>query len=234
MPAYISSPFRPTPKLLVAGTPEYLWGSWLANVAPTQGTVVSNSSAGTAGTLNVQILSGNVPIVNSLITVVGTANSSGVFNVTNATITSVSAPANPDAGYYSLGYAVSATTQATALDSGQFIVPQIEIGEPLAATSSAPVVMPYANATFNLNQGLTAVVSFPSLPTSVIVSLQQAVFDKDSEYATVAVVATVSGGAVTAAGGQITVDPTVGRFFRFSNGTVTGGTLPTIIAKLLF
>jgi hypothetical protein len=93
--------------------------------------------------------------------------------------------------------------------------------------------MPYGNTLANLNQGLTAVVSFPSLPTSVIVSLQQAVQDIDSEYATVAAVATVSGGVVTAAGAQITVDPTLGRFFRFSNGTVVGGTLPTIVAKLL-
>jgi hypothetical protein len=233
MPAYVASPFHPVIKLLVAGTPEYLWGSWNADVAPTQGTVVSNSSAGTAGTLNVQILSGNVPIVGALITVVGTANSSGIFNVTNATITSVSAPANPDSGYYSIGYAVSATTQATTLDGGQWMVPQPEIGEPLVAGSSAPVTMPFGSTTFNLNQAITAVVSFPSLPTSVVVSLQQAIFDKDSEYSTVAVIATVSGGAVTAAGGQATIDPTLGRFFRFSNGTVIGGTSPSVIAKLI-
>jgi hypothetical protein len=65
------------------------------------------------------------------------------------------------------------------------------------------------------------------------VILQQAIKDIDSEYATVATVTTVAGGAVTAAGSQITVDPTLGRFFRLNSSTVTGGTLPTIIGKIM-
>jgi hypothetical protein len=64
------------------------------------------------------------------------------------------------------------------------------------------------------------------------VYLQQAVQDIDAEYTTVATVVTVSGGQVQS-GGQITVDPTLGRFFRLLNGDMVGGTLPTIIAKLL-
>ena len=46
--------------------------------------------------------------------------------------------------------------------------------------------------------------------------------DIDSEYANVATIATVAGGAVTGSS-QVTVDPTLGRFFRFNNGTVVGG-----------
>jgi hypothetical protein len=232
MSAYITSPFKPSPTLLIPGFPTYLWGSWNDKTGPTTGNVLSNSAVTTTATVTVQILSGNVPFVGAKITVVGSQNSAN-FNVTNATILTVSAAMVPDAGIYTLTYAISSTTQGTLLDGGQFIIPQPEVGEALAAGASVPAVMPYGNATFNQNQGLTAVVSFPSLPTSVIVSLQQAVQDLDSEYATVATVATVSGGAVTAAGSQITVDPTLGRFFRFSNGTVIGGTLPTIIAKLL-
>ena len=231
MSQYQATPFRAAPKLLVAGSPEYLWGSYNDKASPTFGYVISDSAVTTTGTVTFRIVDGNVPIVGALISVVGTANASGNFNVTNATILTVSCTA---AGICTVTYAITSSSVAVGTaDSGQVLIPQPEVGEALTAVSSIPACMPYGNALANLNQGLTAVVSFPSLPTSVTVSLQQAVKDIDSEYATVAVVATVSGGVVTSSGAQITVDPTLGRFFRFSNGTVVGGTLPTIVAKLL-
>ena len=231
MPAYQTTPFKAVPALLVAGTPQYLWGSYNDKTGPTFGYVQSDSAVTTTGTLAFRIVSGNVPVSGALITVVGTSNASGNFNVTNATILSVTCTA---AGICTVTYAITSSTVALGTaDSGEVLIPQPEIGEALTAVSSVPACMPYGNTLANLNQGLTAVVSFPSLPTSVIVSLQQAVQDIDSEYATIAVVATVTGGAVTAAGSQITVDPTLGRFFRFSSGAVVGGTLPTIVAKLL-
>jgi hypothetical protein len=61
--------------------------------------------------------------------------------------------------------------------------------------------------------------------------LQQAVIDLDSEYANVAIVATVAGSTITV-GPQVTVDPVLGRFFRVNNSGVSG-TLPTIVTKLL-
>ena len=231
MPAYQTTPFKAVPVLLVAGTPQYLWGSYNDKTGPTFGYVISDSAVTTTGTLTFRIVSGNLPAVGSLITVVGTANGSGNLNVTNAQILSAT---TTSAGISTVTYAITSSSVAAGTsDSGEVLIPQPEIGEALTAVSSVPACMPYGNTLANLNQGLTAVVSFPSLPTSVIVSLQQAVQDIDSEYATVAVVSTVVGGAVTAAGGQITVDPTLGRFFRFSNGTVVGGTSPTIVAKLL-
>ena len=231
MPVYQTTPFKQSPTLLTPGMPEYVWGSFNDKTGPTFGYVISDSAVTTTGTLTFRIASGNIPIVGALITVVGTSNASGNFNVTNATILTVTCT---DAGICTVTYAItSSSVAAGTADSGEVLIPQTEVGEALTAVSSVPVVMPYGNATFNANQGLTVVVSFPSLPTSVIVSLQQAIKDIDSEYATVAVVATVSGGAVTSQGSQITVDPTLGRFFRLQNGTVVGGTLPTIVGKIM-
>ena len=81
--------------MLIQGTPEYVFGSFNDKTGPTQGFVVSVQSNGsTTGTILFQITSGNVPVSGALITVVGTTNAGGNFNVTNATITNVYDRAN--------------------------------------------------------------------------------------------------------------------------------------------
>jgi hypothetical protein len=234
MPAYIASPFKPSPQLLVAGLPSYLWGSFNDRTGPTIGQVtLSKSNGTTTATLTFKIVSGNVPVNGSLITVVGSVNSAN-FNVTNVAIANVTKVNTPDDGTYTLTYAITSTATPTTFtaDGAQLIIPQPEVGEALTAVASTPVALPSIPSINSQEHVVTVVVSFPSLPTSVVITLEQAVNDYDSEYATVATVATVSGGAVTA-GGQITIDPIMGRFLRFKNGTVTGGTLPTIVAKLI-
>jgi hypothetical protein len=241
MSSYIKSPFKASPALLIAGKPEYVFGSWNDKTGPTMGYVKSNSvagSPGTIGTLIFTIMSGNVPAQGSLITVIGCSNS-GNFNVTNATILSVSCT---DAGVCTVTYAISSTShQANTADGGQVIIPQPEVGDLLSSLvtaydstniASVPVAMPYQNVTANLNQALTVVVSFPVIAgVTATVVLQQAVQDLDSEYATVATVATVSGGSLSG-NEQITVDPTLGRFFRLyiSQPTAASG---TIVGKIL-
>jgi len=155
------------------------------------------------------------------------------FNVVNVAITQVSAANNPDNGVYAIAYTITSTFTPIQADAGQFIVPQPENSETLVSDAKSDrVCMPYNMLLGNINQAITVVVSFPSLPTSIIVYLEQAVQDIDSEYATVATVVTVAGGSVTS-GGQILVDPTLGRFFRLRNGDMVGGTNPSIIAKIL-
>jgi len=68
------------------------------------------------------------------------------------------------------------------------------------------------------------------LPTTVTITLQQAVMDKDSEYSDLVTVASVVGGVLT--GGQVTVEKALGRFFRFNASSLTGPA-STIIAKIL-
>jgi hypothetical protein len=233
MPSYILSPFKPTPRLLVAGTPSYVWGSYNDKTGPTQGIVLQSLGIGTTLELIVKILSGNVPVVGALLTVVGVSASNN-FNVTNVALTAVDTYPHgniPDNGMYALAYTTTSTVSPLQADAGQFIVPQPEVAETLVTDfKSAPVAMPFNMLLGNMHQAITVVVSFPTLPTSIIVYLQQAVQDIDSEYATVATVVTVAGSAVTG-GGQITIDPTLGRFFRLSSGDMVGN--GTIIAKIL-
>lgn len=234
MPSYVLSPFKQSPQLFTPGQSAYLWGSYNNKTGPTTGTVIFVKTNGTTtATVQIKILSGNIPANGSLISVVGSSVNAN-FNVVNAAVSNVTALNSPDDGTYSLTFTISSTATPTTFtaDAAQFIIPQPEVSEALVAGASVPVCMPYNNFTANLNQAITAVVSFPSLPTSVVISLQQAVHDIDSEYVTIATIATVAGGVVSGSP-QVTVDPTLGRFFRFSNGTVTGGSSPTIIAKLL-
>jgi hypothetical protein len=237
MAVYQLTPFKATPTVLTPGMPAYVRGSYNDKTGPTLGNIISDSASGTVGTVTFQILSGNIPQVGFLITVVGTSNTGGAFNVINASILSVS---TTTAGACTVTFSLASAAQSTTPDGGQVIIPQSEIGEALTSGSSGsttygasvPVVVPYNIIAGNLNQGMTVVVSFPSYPTSCTVVLQQAVQDLDGEYATIATVASVSGGTITG-NSQITVDPTVGRFFRLLNQNVVGGTSPTIIGKFL-
>ncbi len=251
MSVYITSPFKPSPQLAVAGTPSYLFGSYNDKTGPTLGYVISDSAVTTTGTVTFQIVSGNIPIVGALITVVGTANASGNFNVTNATILTVS---TTDAGVCTVTYAISSSTVALGTaDSGQVSVPQPEIGETIAAaTASAPVATPYNNPEMQEGKSLSATITLPNTGTlsSVTAVLQGADFDIDAEYRTVHTFTTTGAAnnrynfqsgedviAPSATPGVISSNPggvavPNYRFWRFNLTAVTGS--GPVIAKIEF
>ena len=229
MPSYIASPFKPSPILMVPGMPSYLLGSFNDKTSDTRGPVLTDEGNGTTSTVVFQILDGNIPLVGALVYIQGSANASGDYNADGATILTVSTTA---AGVCTITFAGSGDSSSAA-DTGMVIIPQPEIGENLVEGASIPCAMPYNNVVANLNQALTAVISCPSLSgspaASATVYLQQAVKDMDSEYQDVALIATISGGEISGSP-QATVDPTLGRFFRFYVDDVEG--TGTIVAKL--
>ena len=198
MPAYIKSPYKPMPILLVQGRPEYVLGSWLDKTGPTLGYVVSDSAVTTTGTLTFVVTSGNLPAVGSLITVVGTTNGSGNLNVTNAQILSAT---TTNAGISTVTYAITSSTIAAGTpDSGQVIVPQPELGDIISSfpASSVPVVCPSSPGNQS-GKSLSATVKLPaqqlgvaSTLSAVTVVIQASNFDEDGQYQTV--------GTLTAAG----------------------------------
>lgn len=229
MSAYQKTPFKEPIKLLVSGTASYLWGSWNDNVGDTLGYVISDSGNGTISTVVFQITSGNIPVVTALsaplITIRGTANAGGAYNTTNASVLSSVVTAQ---GVDTVTYA-GAGTSASALDGGQVNMPQPEVAEVLVAAASIPIAMPFQNSQIDQKKAIVAVVSMPSLPTTALVTLQEALKDQDPEYSDVATVASVTGGVFT--GGQITIDGMAGKFYRFNTSGVTGPA-GSIIAKL--
>lgn len=252
MSAYIKSPFKPSPALAVAGTPQYLFGSYNDKTGPTLGFVISDSAVTTTGTVTFQITSGNIPIVGALISVVGTANAAGNFNVTNAAILTV--VANADTGVVTVTYAItSSTVPANTADGGQVIVPQPEVGDTVAvATASVPVAVPFNNPEMQEGKSLTATLNLPNTGnlSGVVAVLQGANVDLDSEYVTIHTFAAVTGtntsetfqsGAdarfVTSSASPGTVVANPGgvnilnwRFYRFNLTAVTGS--GPVIGKL--
>ena len=200
MSLYITSPFKPMPKLLVQGRPEYVFGSWNDKTGPTLGNIISDSAVTTTGTVTFVVTSGNVPVVGSLTTVVGAANSAN-FNVTNAQILTVVATA---AGVVTVTYAITSSTVAAGTpDGGQVIIPQPELGDILAAfpASSVPVACP-ASPGNQSGKSLSATVKLPaqqlgvaSTLSAVTVVIQGANFDEDGQYNTI--------GTLTAAGTSV-------------------------------
>lgn len=243
MPSYIMSPFKPSPQLAVAGTPSYLFGSYNDRTSPTLGFVISDSAVTTTGTVTFQIISGNIPIVGALITVVGTANAAGAFNVTNATILTVT---TTNTGVCSVTYAITSSTVAVGTpDAGQVIVPQTEVGEAVGSGTvpyaSVPVARPFNNPEMQEGQSLTATLNMSAGLSGVAAVLQGADIDLDSEYQPIHTFGTSglstfqSGQDTPAAAGNSNPGgaPVLNyRFYRFNISAATGS--GTVIGKIEF
>ena|ERR1700722_115476 len=218
MSQYQLTPFKASPAALIQGTPSYVFGSYNDKTSPTSGFVISDSGNGTTSTVVFQIKDGNIPIAGSLVTIVGTANASAAYNVTNATVLTVS---TTDAGVCTITFA-GAGTSASAADAGFVQIPQIEIGDNL--TSGIIAALPYSSVpvasvvgAVTVGRSLSATVTFPPNTTafpstlaSVTVVIQASNVDLDSHYNTI---------------GTITTTGAPGLSFEWQSGQGTAGTL---------
>jgi len=199
MSQYQLTPFKQPVQLLIQGTPEYVYGKINNNTGPTLGNVISDSAVTTTATLVFQILSGNIPIPGALITVVGTANSAGAFNTTNATLLTVVVNAQ---GVATVTYVIASTTQASLPDGGQVSIPQIEVGDlltaplvaalpyssvPVAAVVGSTIVGRSTSATLTLPASSAA---FPSTLAGVTAVIQGSNVDRDDHYNTIGTITT--------------------------------------------
>jgi len=188
--------------------------------------ITSGSASGTVATIVGTVIEGNIPTVGQLVTVAGCSNAT--FNVTNIAIASVSAAATPDAGVYTITYALSSSVIANGPLTGLAMAPQIEIGETLANGASAAIAL-QANIGPNNGQVVRFDVTFPTIPTTGNVDIQTAAIDVDSEYVLLTTIATVAASTVT---GQTFVQPDLrANFVRFNVSTLAGS--GKIIAKVL-
>jgi len=224
MPAFNNSPFAAAIRLLYAGVAEYLWGSWPQDVSPTKFYVTSVAIAANVATLGVTIYEGDVPAVGSLISVQGTQNNVGAFNVTNVPLTAV---ALNSAGVGTVSFALVGANFGIAGDAGIAIVPQPVRTEAIAAGASVPVAMSNNSFGGDLDRTVTAQAIFGSLPTAVTVELQGSMVNNDADFVTLGTIATVAASAVTANGLTVVAN---WLFYRALTSGITGaGTYAVVI-----
>lgn len=200
MSQYVTSPYKQPVQQLIQGKPEYVYGGYNDKTVDAQGYIISDSGTGSVSTVIYQQTQGNLPIPGSLVTIIGSANAAGAYNVTNVVLTAVSAN---DFGTITITFAGSGSS-VSAPDSGQVRVPVIEIGDNL--TAGLVSALPYSSVSVAAVVGATVVgratsatvtfpansTAFPSTLTGVTVNIQAANFDRDDHFNTI--------GVLTAAG----------------------------------
>jgi hypothetical protein len=229
MPAYVNNSPAHRVALLVAGKPEYLFGSFNDEVAPPLFQITNDVANGTTATLTGYLRAGNIPAVGDFITVTGTQASGGALNVTHVAISAVSINATTGQGTISF---LSAASFASQADSGQGLVLQQENFETYTANfKSIPVTVQFNDPEVNIGRTVTLVVNTPanSWTGTVVAQFQGALRDEDSDY--VAIGSTISIPTTAQVVSQVSTLMNY-RFYRLSVSGITGGS-GTICAKVM-
>jgi hypothetical protein len=223
MPAWTDSPFAKS-KGLVPGRPSYSAGSKNQGISPGKMYVSQYAVASNVVTLTVAQYEGNIPAAGDLITVEGLPVAA--LNVSDTALASVTITKDTGAG--TITYAATSPDVATTKSGGQVVaaVPEAaEVSTPSQAYQAFAVPKSSAFAGQN-GREITLNAKFPSAPASIKYNLQAAINNVDAEY-------TSLGTDLTAAGTNFFNLPNVYNFVRYKDTGSSGGTLPTVIAKIL-
>lgn len=229
MPSYSNSAFKPMPVLLTAGMPEYLFGSFSYDKAPTKMIVTNSALTTNVATLTVTVIEGDIPAVGDFVTVVGTSNGAGALNVTHVALTAVTITASTGQG--TISFALTHANITSAADSGLAKTLPAETSEAIANGSSVSVVLPFNNPNTNGARTVVLALNTPAntLTGTVVFNLQESLRDEDSEFANIGTSISVPTTA-TVTTKEYTL--TAGRFYRGNVSGITGGA-GTIIAKIM-
>ena len=223
MSAYITNPLDGIPSMLLPGIPSYSFGSFNSDL-PTVKMLVTNVALTTnVATLTVQMVEGNIPAVGSLISIRGTQKAAGAFNVSNVALASVLINALTGAG--TVTFALTHADVASTPDAGEAAVPVPEVAEAIASgTKGLQFGMQAVSGLASNSRDVSWVLATPSAPASFSATLEVADVDEESEYTVIDTATSV---------GLRTVLGVRANFIRIKFGTVTGGTSPSAIAKIL-
>lgn len=226
MPPYITNPSGNNPvTCLTPGSPAYAFGSKPTNVPTTKMKVTNVALASNVATVTVTVIEGNIPVVGELISINGTSNTSGLFNVANKSITAVSISSSTGQG--TITFALSHADVVSAADAGLAYVPVPETAE--TATSGTKSQAFAIQNTIGRGYGISWAYNFPSAPVSASIQLEGAINDVDGEYTLIGSAQTV----VNAYTEIFATLPELVNFVRLNLTALSGGTNPTIVGKIL-
>lgn len=225
MPAYLNSPFQ-NPKLLMKGVPVYLFGTFDTKVGNSHGFVNNVAITTNVATVTVTLLTGPRPTVGEYISIIGSTQGAGEFNVQRAVITG--ATWTDATGSGAITFALTGANLGTTTDSGTVIIEPAEVPETLTNNSfsqACVVAAPDGDSQFTV----PIAVTFGTIPTAATVTLQTAIKNLNAEYTNTTTVVTVATSAYTA-GPVVQATLQRGYCYRFAVTGLTGGT--GIFAKI--
>lgn len=226
MPAYQNAPFQ-NPILVMKGVAAYLWGKFSQLVGNTNAAVTNVALTSNVATVTVQIITGPMPVVGSLISIINSASTSGLFNVNRAIITAVTIDSATNAG--TVTFALTHADVVTAADAGTVIIEPAEVGESISgsANSIACVIQaPEGDSQFTVPMAVTGAAGI----TAMTATLQVAIKNIDSEYTNTTTTVVKTGATTYTSGPVVQATLQRGYCYRIAITGVTGSGL--VVGKL--
>jgi hypothetical protein len=228
MPFYNTNPLvAPPVKLLVAGKAEYLFGSLprlLAQMVVTNVALTSN-----VATLTVGVIAGDIPAVGDLISVQGTQQASGAFNVSAVVLTGVTI--NKDSGVGTVTFALTHANVTSVADSGAALTTVVEASEAISNGNSIPFTVEWSEPETSIARTVTCLIKTAAntLTGTVTAQLAGALRNEDSDYYRIGTAVSIP---TTAQNIPFILTLANWRFYRLNVSGITGGA-GTIIAKVM-
>jgi hypothetical protein len=228
LPPYNANPGVNTfPVLLQPGVNGYAFGSLNVNFPTTMMEISAVTLIGNVAGVSVLVREGAIPIPGSLLTIRGTSTASGAFNVVNVPIGTVTI--DPVTGIGTITFTIVHADVAPVADTGQAYVPVPEVGELLPAPGLTQASQAFAiqDIAGHNENGLTIQwsTSYPAQPSTVLMTLQVADVDQDSQYQ-------MLDSSNNTNGDSRSITLTRFRFLRVLASGVTGGASPTAIVRI--
>lgn len=208
--------------MLLPGIVGYSFGSFNSDLPTTRMQVTNVALTSNVATLGVQMVEGNIPAVGSLISVRGTQKAGGAFNVSNIALTGVSIVALTGIG--TVTFALTHADVTSTPDAGAADIPVPEVAEAMANSTGLQLTMQSASGLPNNSRDVEWTILTPSAPASFSAALQVADTDAEADYSTI---------DTSTAVGSRQVAGVRANFIRIKLSSVVGGTLPTVIGKVL-
>ncbi len=226
MTAFINSAFQ-KPLLVMKGVCTYLIGSFSQQVGDANLYVTNVALTSNVATVTVQQLNGPKVVVGALISIINSANTSGLFNVNRAVITGTTI--NDSTGAGTITFALTHGDIGSAADGGSVIVEPAEVGESVTTsfTSIACLIQaPEGDSQFTVPISVTAGASI----TAMTATLQHALKESSNEWTNTTTVVTKTGASTYTAGPVVLATLERAYLYRIAVTAVTGTDL--VVAKL--
>ena len=237
MTAWNNNPNNAVPQL-IPGVPCYLAGHPSHGGPTTRLKITRTSLATNVVTLTGTVVEGNIPSVGDLIYVSGLTRDSGGLN-TSVGIAIASVSINATTGVGTITYPITAANLADAAEAGDAYITAADVPETNVPSQAYQAVAVQRDvAQHGAERTATIWVNYPSAPASIKWSLQGAMENNDAEY--VDLLADIAAGGTFSDSGAPAFNsssaqfyPGSWNFFRFKDTGSSGGTLPTVVARII-